>query len=114
MRAKVEIKNDGKHTHIFVDGQEIERVYSYTLTESADSMPSMDIEVMGVPAVVMSNVDVGLYTRYADNYLEWLDKNIDACGENISRRATLRECRAAYLSYFGEPLDDEDESSEKF
>lgn len=112
MRAKVEIRKDGEHTRIFVDGNEVRRVRGYELTESVEELPTMRIEVMGAPAVVMDNVDVGIYTRYGDSYLEWLDRQISDC-DDIHQRNIYRLCRASYCFYFGDRITGVSEETEE-
>lgn len=43
---KVEIKNDGRYTRIYIDGQEIHRVVKYQLDESVGEAPKLILEVL--------------------------------------------------------------------
>ena len=98
---KVGIKTIDGQTHVFVNDEEVKRVREISFHQSVDEFPIVHLDVYAEPVIEMdANVEV---SYSPDEYLRWLDKEIENEGP---WKPAFMMCRAKYLSYIGRSYED--------
>ncbi len=66
--AKVEIKTDGVFAKIYINGEEIKNIRSYTLEHSADGFPLLKLELINSDSIFIGDtVDCKMERRNSFN-----------------------------------------------